>query len=200
MKRTLITLFLVTISVKSYSQDYKFDIELSYINPFDHNFIANNYDGTIDLATKYRFVNSKKIDLGISLNLGLLKSNYKLDRYYGDLNIKSYLVQPRIFAEFNLKKFHPKIGIGYTSMIFNSSVSDFKIAILRGNNGYRNGFSVNNTQSGINLNTGLSYDISPRFLIQIQYDYIILSTDEPIINSKYNTNVNILKFGIGFRL
>jgi opacity protein-like surface antigen len=200
MKRTLITIFLIAFAIKSFSQDYKFSAELNLPFPFDNNFIADNYDGIIDIGAKYRFINSKKVTLGISISASYLKSNSELSRFYGDLKIKSYLIQPKIFAELNLNRLHPFIGIGYASMVFNSSVSDEKIAELRGNGGFRDGFSVNNTQSGIDLNAGFQYDITERIFIQAQFDYIILSQEEPIINSKYNTNVNLLKFGLGYRI
>lgn len=196
MKTKLITIFLIAFTIKSFSQGHKFSAELNFPYPFDHNFIATNYDGIIDLGVKYRFVHSKKINVGIATNITYLKSNSELTRYYGDLNIKSYLLQPKFFAELNFKKTHPFIGIGYASMIFKSSVSDKKIASYH----YKDGFSVNNTQSGINLNLGFQYDINQKIFIQTQFDYIILSQDKPIINSKYNTNVNLLKFGFGYRL
>ncbi|NRS90906.1 hypothetical protein HNQ02_003857 [Flavobacterium sp. 7E] len=200
MKRTLITLFLIAFTIKSFSQDSKLNFELNFPYPFDHNFIADNYDGIIDVGAKYRFVNSKKINIGISLNINIMNNNSEINKYYGNLKIKSYLIQPKIFTELNLKRFHPFIGIGYASMIFNSSISDENIAPLPRSGNYRDGFSVNNTQSGIDLSTGLQYDINKRILIQVQYDYIILSQEEPIINSKYNTNVNLLKFGFGYRI
>ncbi len=61
MKRTLITLFLIAFAIKTFSQDYKFNAELNIPFPFDNNFIADNYDGIIDIGVKYRFVNSKKL-------------------------------------------------------------------------------------------------------------------------------------------
>ena len=200
MKKKLTAILLIAFAIKSFTQNYKFSAELNFPYPFDNNFIADNYDGIIDIGAKYRFINSKKMALGISINGSYFKSNSDLSRFYGDLKIKSYLVQPKIFAELNLNKFHPFLGIGYASMIFSSSVSDERIAELRGNGGFRDGFSVNNTQSGIDLNAGLQYDITHRIFLQLQFDYIILSREEPIINSKYNTNVNLLKFGLGYRI
>lgn len=69
MKRTLITLFLIAFAIKTFSQDYKFSAELNFPYPFDNNFIADNYDGIIG------FVNSKKITVGISINMSYLRSN-----------------------------------------------------------------------------------------------------------------------------
>ncbi|WP_299438239.1 outer membrane beta-barrel protein [uncultured Aquimarina sp.] len=200
MKRTFITIFLIAFAIKTFSQDSKFSAELNFPYPFDNNFIADNYNGIIDIGAKYRFINSRKIAVGISINAGYFKSNSELTRFYGDLKIKSYLLQPKFFAELNLYRFHPFVGIGYTSMIFKSSVSDDEIAFLSGNGGFRDGFSVNNSQSGIDLNAGLQYDITKKIFIQAQFDYIILSREPPIINSKYNTNVNLLKFGLGYRI
>ncbi|MEZ4803490.1 MAG: outer membrane beta-barrel protein [Gelidibacter sp.] len=200
MKIAFIVFLLIASALKSFSQDYKFSVELNFPYPFAKNFIADNYDGIIDVGAKYRFLNSNKIAVGISINAGYFKSNSELDRFYGDLKIKSYLLQPKFFAELNLGRLHPLVGIGYSSMIFKSSVSDEKIAELSGNGGFRDGFSVNNTQSGINLNAGLQFDVNSRIVIQAQYDYIILSREPPIINSAYNTGVNLLKVGLAYRI
>lgn len=199
MNQKLLLSLLLIFSIKTFSQNSKFSAELNFPYPFDNNFIADHYDGIVDIGAKYRFINSRKIAVGLSINAGYFKSNSELNRFYGDLKIKSYLIQPKIFAELNLKRFHPFIGIGYASMIFNSSVSDEKIAELRGNGGFRDGFSVNNTQSGINMNAGLQYDVTQKIFIQAQFDYTILSQEEPILRVKYNTNVNLLKFGLGYR-
>ena len=59
------------------------------------------------------------------------------------------------------------------------------------------------TLSGFNFNFGLSYDITTKYFVQVQYDFIKLGNDNglpgiPAIS--FNTNVNIWKFGLGYRL
>lgn len=121
-----------------------------------------------------------------------MKSNRDRNNVAGNFKITSYQLQPKIFTEFNFSQFTPFVGVGYTSMLFKSSTDDRKIYAYN-----RDGFSLNNTQSGIDLNIGLKYNFEKRLFVQIQYDYIVLGVMEPIINSRYNTNVNILKIGIG---
>lgn len=198
MKQKLLLVLLLIFSIKTISQNSKFSAELNYISPFDHNFIADNYNGVIDLGIKYRFINSKIINVGVSLNGGILKTNSELNSTYRDFKITSYVIQPKIFSEFNIFKFHPFIGIGYTSMVFNSS-SDESI-VLFGNGGYNDRYRLNDTRSGIDLNTGIKFDLYKRLFLTIQYDYIILSVDDNQVNSKYNTNVNLIKFGFGFNI
>ncbi len=99
------------------------------------------------------------------------------------------MLQPKIYGEFNIQKFQPFIGLGYTSMIF-----DYK--------GSNNGFDISNesdTQSGIDFNVGLKYKALKNVFVQVQYDYIVLNVGDEIPRTKYNTNVNLLKIGIGYQ-
>ncbi|MEM0578298.1 outer membrane beta-barrel protein [Flavobacterium polysaccharolyticum] len=198
MKKKLLFIILLILTNKSFSQKTKFSAELNYPFLFTHNFIADNYSGIIDLGLKYRFINAKKVNLGISINAGILKTNNEINSVTQNYKITIYELDPKIFAEFNYSKIHPFVGIGYTSMIFKSSTSNINIIPIGQKDGYyRDGFSLNNTQSGLNLNIGLKYDFYKNLFSQIQYNYILLGTKEPIINSRYNSNVNIIKIGIG---
>ncbi|MEN3322166.1 outer membrane beta-barrel protein [Mariniflexile soesokkakense] len=183
---------LLIFTIKSFSQDSKFSLELNYPIPIDKNFVGENYDGIIDIGAKFRFVDLKLVNIGASLNGGLLVNNTNDSN--GSINVKvnSYLVQPRIFAELDseIVKIHPFIGLGYTFMVFDAS-------------GTNNGFDVSGaseTQSGLNLNLGIAYDITNSVFVQVQYDYIKIKVDNGVPDMKYNTNVNILKIGIGYRL
>ena len=76
--------------------------------------------------------------------------------YFQDYKVTNYMLQPKIFGEFNIQKFQPFIGLGYTSMIF-----DYK-----GNN---NGFDISDksdTQNGIDLNIGLKYNALKNIFVQ----------------------------------
>ena len=182
-----ILIILLFITTNSFCQKSKLSLELNYPIPFDNNFIADNYNGIIDIGAKYRFVNSKVINLGIALNAGILYfENNK--SYSQDYKVTNYMIQPKLFGEFNIHKLKPFFGIGYTSMLFDYS----------GNN---NGFDTNiksDTQSGIDLNIGIKYQVLTNVFVQVQYDYIILDVGDEIIRSKYNTNVNLFKIGVGY--
>ena len=182
-----LSILLIFLSFYSFCQNSKLSVEINYPIPFDNNFIADNYKSIIDVGAKYRFINSRVINIGISFNAGILYfENTK--SYIQDYKVTNYMLQPKIFGEFNLKKLKPFLGLGYTSMIF-----DY--------NGNNNEFEINgksDTQSGIDFNVGFKYNVLKNVFIQVQYDYIILDVGEEIPRTKYNTNVNIFKIGMGY--
>ncbi len=182
-----LSILLIFLSFYSFCQNSKLSVEINYPIPFDNNFIADNYKSIIDVGAKYRFINSRVINIGISFNAGILYfENTK--SYIQDYKVTNYMLQPKIFGEFNLKKFKPFLGLGYTSMIF-----DY--------NGNNNEFEINgksDTQSGIDFNVGFKYNVLKNVFVQVQYDYIILDIGEEIPRTKYNTNVNIFKIGMGY--
>ncbi|WP_299517413.1 hypothetical protein, partial [uncultured Flavobacterium sp.] len=97
LKILIVTIF---ITINSYSQNSKLSLELNYPIPFDNNFIADNYKSIIDVGAKYRFINSKVINMGVALNAGVLyfKNNQS---YLQDYKVTNYMIQPKIFGEFN---------------------------------------------------------------------------------------------------
>jgi len=191
MKQNLLLTLLLIFSIKSFSQESNFSLELNYPIPIDKNFIGENYDGIIDIGADYRIANLNPVNFGISLNGGVLVNNSNQNNGFQNFKVTSYVIQPRIFAELDLiNKFHPSVGLGYTIMVFNAS-------------GINNGFDVSDTsdtQSGFNFNFGLAYDITEKLFVQAQYDFIKLGVDNEIPDTKFNTNVNILKIGLGYRL
>ena len=182
-----LSILLIFLSFYLFCQNSKLSVEINYPIPFDNNFIADNYKSIIDVGAKYRFINSRVINIGISFNAGILYfENTK--SYIQDYKVTNYMLQPKIFGEFNLKKLKPFLGLGYTSMIF-----DY--------NGNNNEFEINgksDTQSGIDFNVGFKYNVLKNVFVQVQYDYIILDVGEEIPRTKYNTNVNIFKIGMGY--
>ncbi|WP_298266076.1 outer membrane protein [uncultured Lutibacter sp.] len=193
MKQKLLLTLLLIFSIKSFSQESKFSLELNYPIPIDNNFIGENYNGIIDIGADYRIVNLNPVNLGVSLNAGVLTNNVNENNGLQNFKITSYVIQPRIFAELDLEsieRFHPSVGLGYTIMDFNAS-------------GTNNGFDVSDasdTQSGFNFNFGLAYDITEKLFVQVQYDFVKLGVDNDVPDIKFNTNVNILKIGLGYRL
>jgi len=162
-----------------------------HYNRFDHTFINDYYNGVIDAEFNYKAYKTNILSLGLGLNLGLLKS----DDSVIDFNIKSYVLQPKIFVEFNVSKLHPYLRLGYSSMFFRTKGRSDKIG------GYYDvALSFNNIQSGLNINPGIKYNIRNDFFVQAQYDYILLGVEQPIINSRYNGAVHIIKIGVGMNL
>ena len=195
MKQKLLLALLLIFSIKLFSQNSKFSLELNYPIPIGENFIEKNYNGIIDLGLKYRFTDLSFLNIGASLNAGILK-NSKEDRVQ-PFDVTTFVIQPRIFAELDsesLTKFHPSIGLGYTFMSFNTSGID----ILNPDN--PNSSSSSQTESGINLILGVAYDITKKLFTQVQYDFIKIGVDNEVPDTKYNRNINILKIGLGYRL
>ncbi len=194
MKQKLLLAFLLIFSIKSFSQDSKFSVELNFIIPIDENLIGKNYNGIIDAGLKYRFANLNFINIGASLNAGMYK-NSKEDRVQS-YDVTTYIFSPRIYAEFNMKsitKLHPSLGIGYSILHARADLDRF-------NNQNNLSLSSNENENGINLNLGLAYDITNKLFAQVQYDFIKINVDREIPDIKYNKNVNILKVGLGYRL
>ena len=193
MKQKLLLVLLLILSIKSFSQDSKFSIEMHYPIPIDQNFIGKNYNGIIDIGAKYRFAELTNINIGASINGGILVNNTNYNNENQDFKVKSYLIQPKIFAELKIEsisKLHPFVGFGYTFMVFDVS-------------GTNNGFDVSGsskTESGINANFGFAYDITNKIFIDLQYDFVKLQVDKETPNTTFNTNVNLLKVGLGFRI
>jgi opacity protein-like surface antigen len=61
-------------------------------------------------------------------------------------------------------------------------------------------YDLNDTQNGINLNFGIAFDITKKFFINAQYDFIKLKKENSIPYSTFNTNINLVKLGIGLKL
>ena len=178
-QKTFFALVLLINGIITYSQESKVSVELNYPVPIDNNFLGENFNGLVDLGIKCRFIDLYPINLGASFNGGLLTRNTE----FQGSKVRSYVLQPRIFGELNLdslEKIHPHLGLGYTIMLFDFS-----------------GGSDN--QNGFNFNLGCIYDFSNSFLIQLQYDFIKLGIEDNVPDTKFNTNVNFLKIGIGYR-
>jgi opacity protein-like surface antigen len=193
MKNTLLLGLLLTFTLTTFSQDSKFSLELSYPIPIDQNFIGDQYSGVVDVGAKYRFAELNVIRMGASLNGGLLVNNSNKNNGPLNFSVNAYMLQPRIFAELDieaLKKFRPTLGLGYTFMIFDVS-------------GTLNGVDVSDENSnldGLNFNLGIAYNISYKFFAQVQYDFVKIKVEDDVPDVTYNTNINILKIGFGYRL
>ncbi|MHC9089491.1 outer membrane beta-barrel protein [Tenacibaculum sp. IMCC1] len=188
-------LILLLCGIGSFSQNKKISLEVSYPLTIDNNFIGGRSKGVVDLGIKYRIKDFKIVNLGIGINGGLLVDDTdKSNNYPQDFERTIYAIQPKIFSELNLSqltKLHLFVNIGYSFM---------KMKLTNNNNSGPVDFSkLSDTLRGINAGLGVSYDILPRIFLQAQYDFSKLNSgNSPDVD--YNTNVNLLKMGIGIRL
>ncbi|MCB0456210.1 MAG: outer membrane beta-barrel protein [Flavobacteriaceae bacterium] len=192
MKRILLLLVFIVFTTKSFSQDSKISLEINYPLP-DHSFVRESYHGIIDVGVDYTFTNLNFLTIGAAVNGVILNKKIKENNGFEDFRITSYVIQPKIVTELDLEsvpRFHPSVGIGYSLLIFDAS------------NGYDGLDASDTTKSGFNLNIGLAYNLSERFFVQIQYDFILLKYTVEDSDIKFNTtdNLNLLKIGFGYRL
>lgn len=194
MKYKLLFALLFIFSLKSFSQDSKLSLEASYPIPSGDNFISKNYKGIVDIGAKYRFVQKSIFNLGASINGDVLVNNTNKNKGIQDFVVRAYLIQSRVFTDMKIESIpmlHPFVGVGYTFIIFKGT-------------GTNNGLDLSNEESikqnGFNANLGIAYDISSTLFATVQYDYIKLNVQNNVPNTPYNTNVNLLKIGIGVRL
>lgn len=191
MKFKILSLFLL-FSLFSNAQTSKFCIEAAYPVPIDQNFLGDHFTGVGDLGLKYRIKNLQVINIGVSVNGSMY--TYSDQGYYEDIgndNFKTtlYLIQPRAWAEINLKKIikiHPFAGIGYTFLMAKQDWEGLP--------------DQSTSQSGVNLNLGLSYDIFPKVYLFGSYDYTMLMELDGAPSTTYNTKASVLKLGVGVRL
>ncbi|WP_419213322.1 outer membrane protein [Maribacter sp. X9] len=207
MKRLLLISALTLSTYFLHSQDQKWSLEANYpLNLVDGSASGiNNLNGILDLGLKYRFIELGPVNLGMGLNTSFLKKNNNFtfgtpdsnDLGY-DYKAKTYLLQPKLFMEMpipGLTKLKPQLGIGYSVVFDDTYFKDGETVV----------FDNSETDGALNLNLGLSYDISSRIFIQIQYDYLnIARKGESVFNEQsytydFKENANILKAGVGFR-
>jgi len=160
------------------------------------NFIGKNYNGFADIGLTYKFTQRPLMDYGISFNTSLLNYNFDLqddlDQLY-NYKVNAYVFQPRLYASFfiaSLEKFHPSVGLGYSFIVFKVSGLD---PLDFGNE------NASDNQNGININLGAAYDLSERIFIKAQYDFIKPNIGNSISNKPFNTNMHLMKIGLGIR-
>ena len=195
MKLKLLLVFLFLISMEAFAQDQKWSVEANYgIVPNDG---LGGDDNIIDIGLKYRFADLKFMQLGVGINAGFAKENFNDYDINLDGKTKDYYFQPRVFADFiipGIEKLRPSIGLGYS--IINSDTDVISIG---------EPINTNTTNGGFNFNLGLSYDITKRFFIQAQYDFINLKFKDEfnfqgeVIKPDITEKFNNIKLGVGFR-
>lgn len=198
MKFKILSLFLLLSSI-TIAQTSKFSIEAAYPLPIGQNFLGDHFKGIVDVGLKYRIKNLQVINIGLSLNGSMF--TYSDSGYFpasdenGNFSFKTtlYMIQPRAFAELNLKKvikIHPYLGAGYSVLLAERKF-----------NSQDNIPNDSTTQSGVNITVGLSYDLITKLYIFAHYDYISLTNlDSGVPKTSYNTNASLVKIGLGLRL
>ena len=186
MKYYLSFLLILSFAGSTVAQGPKIDASLGYPVPIGDNFVGALYTSLIDLGGGYRFEETDLLKFGVSFN-----GSFLFNSANPDVTVNTYLLQPRLFAELKLEDaemVHPAVGIGYAVMIFDVA-------------GASNGFDVSGSgsQSGFNLNLRVAVDLSKRIFAQLQYDFIKLNIPEGIPATPFNTNINIVKPGLGYR-
>ena len=186
MKYYLTLMSLLLLTATSFAQEQKIDVSLNYPVLVGDNFVGALYTSVIDLGGGYRFEESDLLTFGVSFNGSMLFNSAN-----PDVTVNTYLLQPRLFAELKLEdaeSVHPSVGVGYAVMIFDVA-------------GASNGFDVSGSgsQGGIDLNLRVGVDLTKRLFAQLQYDFIKLNSPEGIPATTFNTNINIVKPGIGYR-
>ena len=191
MKRKIFLVVLLILSLKSVGQDQKFGIELGYPILIDDNFIGSNYSSIIDLGLSYRIARTDLIDFGITLNSFILKSAN--DGSLSEFDITVVGIQPSLYGEFKIEalgSFHPLARVGYTILSFSDAFD-----LSTGQQ-----LDSNDSRSGFNFGIGAVYGITNRLFVKIEYNFTKLNKDSEVFDSDFNTNVNILLVGLGYKI
>jgi hypothetical protein len=157
---------------------------------FGNSYIGEAYDGTADVGANYRFSELNFVTIGTSLNAGVYKLQDDISPQLIDAYV--YMIQTRAFGKLNIEilpRLHPRIGAGYTLVIYN----------LINSEPFANFDSNTETGGAINLNFSLTFDISSRLYIQTQYDFATFDFDFERSNTYIDDYFNIFKAGLGYR-
>ncbi|CAM4158092.1 outer membrane beta-barrel protein [Zobellia roscoffensis] len=190
-----LTVSVFFFSVSVFAQDQKWSVEASYpISVGDE--IGNDAPGIIDVGVRYRFLDFNIVKIGAGINAGVFKKNIsdEFEPVFTDFDETNWLIQPKVFAEFTIpgiQKLHPSVGLGYTYIESKFEGESYAFG------------SFENTVSygGLNLNLGVSYDITNRLFVQAQYDFVRYRDERNSEGQEYTAEYNLgyLKFGAGFR-
>lgn len=195
MRLQLLVLLSIVLCSVSFAQEKKWNVEANYtIVPGDGIYGEDNF---IDVGAKYRFVKLGVFNFGFGVNAGFSRIDVENTGFESRTD-DTYLVQPRVFSEFEIpgiQKLRPYLGLGYSYVNFESNYT------------FENGGEGSNTGNdfGFNFNVGISYNISNRFFLQAQYDFIDLTPNEEVpdgvvlLTPQVNGDINNIRLGLGFR-
>lgn len=193
MTKKLLLGLLLLLSLQAISQDKKWSAEANYPILLWEGYLQD-YNGLFDLGINYRFVRLGIVEIGAGVNGGIFRN---VNGRNSNIKIvgEAFYLQPRAFAELKLMRFRPSFGIGYS--IWNSGVEVEEDGEIISDYSDSNG--------GLNVNFGISYDITKRFFVKAQYDFTRLNIRDSFeqggetFDSERNENVYVIKFGVGLR-
>ena len=177
MRKVFITGLLIVCCLKGFSRDPKLIFDINEPITVGDNFIGKNYYGIFDSGLKYNLIELGKLKLGVSTNVGLLKS----DHFPYSVNV--LMIKPRIDAEIDFGRFTPYTGIGYS--FFNFDID--------------NNPESHMANDGLNFNLGLRFRIISTVYLNLNFDVIDFRTDN-VPNTSYNRNINIFEIGAGIKI
>jgi outer membrane protein W len=177
--------------IGAHAQTSSWSLEINYPILVDQNFVGANFNGLVEVGTKYQFWETVSFKTGVSLHTGLFKDKEDIQGANIDFDLLVWTIQPRIYGELFLPsftKFHPMVGVGYSAVTFftNGNVMTF----------FPQG---NETRYGFNVTAGFSLDVSKQWYFLANYDFIKLS-NSGAFNSPYLQNINAVKVGVGYRI
>lgn len=187
-----LSLSLFFLSTAMVAQEEKWSVEANFPISVGED-LGNDVSGVIDVGLKYRFLDFSFVKIGAGINAGYFKGNVNsfTDPVLYDYDETNWLIQPKLFAEFSIpsvSKLHPSLGLGY-------SIIESKNEGLFGDES----INISDASGGLNVNLGLSYDISKKFFIQAQYDYIHNKIESDNFDITVKENLGYLKLGVGLR-
>ena len=164
---------------------------MNYPFLIDDNFIGSNYSGIIDLGLSYRFASTDIFDFGITLNSFVLNSSN--DGRLSDFDITVVGIQPSLYSEIKIEalgSFHPLARAGYTILSFSDA---FNLATGEE-------LDSDTSRSGFFVGVGAAYGITNRLFAKMEYHFTKLNQDDEVFDSDFNTNVNMLLVGLGYKI
>jgi opacity protein-like surface antigen len=191
MKKIVGGVLLLLVGIVS-AQQKKISLEANYPILVDQNFMGKHFKGKADLGVKYRFATIKSFQIGVGINGSYFVNDGKPAPSFIQYEMRVYMVQPKIFVEYRhmkLQKWCISFALGYTTMDFKGSATTFEEQIS----------SFREARQGINTTLGLTYDLTKNLFSQIQYDFSKMKVKDGFPDVDYNTNVTILKVGLGYR-
>ncbi len=195
MKR-IVLIFVYLITINSFSQDKKFNVELSYPIAIGDNFFAEgNYKGYVDLGFGYNFLKKGNFNLGIEI-----RGSYYKRKHTGTLLtpmsfespiINTIFTEPKIRVSYtipSLEKLKFSTGLGYSFVWYNVNTGDVNIE----------NYTIED--NGFSINFSASYFLTDYIYALINYGFTKTQGSLlPEINkTSFNTNISTLKFGLGY--
>jgi len=194
MKKTLFIL-LTFYCATTFSQTQHFTLGVNYPIPIGNNFITNYYNGIADVEIKYFPYKLKNLNLGASVEIGLLTTNNDyMDKIGSNIpgltSVTLLMIKPGLAAEMEFGRFVPYAGVGYT--FFNSMTNGMIEKEYIQPDEY-------NYADGLNLNLGLKYNLFQHFFVNINLDYIRYQMVLEIPDISFYKDIFLLKAGVGYR-